>query len=250
MAKKKPDDFVPIKNFPEGHRHSERKIPRCQAWSPRQGRQCLGIARPNGMCRVHGGSAASGIAAPNYKHGKYVKNLPQRYGDNYTAAINDPDYLKLQDEIGLIDARLGELTANIDSKSSATIFGDLTKTVNDMEQARAALLRSQNISDEEKRAAAREQANREFLDNVSEIARLVRYGAQEWHVWKDITQLIEHRRRVVETERRLLVDMELLVRVEDTFVRFDILMDSIKQNVHDRKTRAAIQADYNRAIGR
>jgi len=248
MRKKKPENFSPVPDFPKDHKHYGK--PRCQAWNPNYGRQCLGLARPNGKCRSHNGSAASGIAAPNYKHGKYVSNLPKRYLSNFRAAQDNPDYLKLQDDIHLVDARLMELTGSIDEKSSSLIFDKLSAEVSKMEMAQAAVVRSQNITDKETRERMRAKANADYIDSVSELSRLIKRGAKEWYIWHDITDLIEKRRRLVETERKLLVDMQNLIRIEDTFVRFDILMESIRRNVPDRDTRAAIQSDYNAAVGR
>ena len=204
----------------------------------------------SGCCRVHGGKSLSGIASPSYKDGLYVKSLPKRYLQNYDQARNNPDYLKLQDSIGVVDARLMELMSGIDEKASSHIFNSLISYVNQMEKSQAVLVRSQNIRDEEQRARVREKANTEFLESINEIARLVKSGAKEWYIWNDITELIEKRRRLVETERRLLVDMNIMVRIEETFTRFNILMESIRRNVPDRNIRAAIQSDYNLAIGR
>jgi len=245
---KKPDDFIPVEDFPNGHPYIERGNSRCQAWSPRQGRQCLAIAMPNGKCRVHGGGALSGIAHPNYKDGRHVKNLPKRYLENYGAARSNPDYLKLQDEIALLDARLAELTGSIDEKASYTIFSELNKTVSAMEKARAALLRSQNIKDEERCIKASEKANMDFMESISEIARLVKTGSKEWYIWQDITSLIESRRRLVETERKLLVDMQILVNTQDVMILLDALMESVRRNVTDRNTRQSIQTDFNRLM--
>lgn len=244
MRQKKPDDFEPTSKYPDGHSHLNK--PRCQAWSPRQARQCMAIAMPNGKCRVHGGGSPTGIAAPNYKHGKYSKTLPRRLIENYEIARGDPEYLKLQDEISLLDSRLLELTGSIDGKTSSIIFDELSDAVNRMEKAQGILVRSQNILDEEQRQKVREKANADFAESINDIARLVKSGAREWHIWNDIATVIEHRRRLVETERKLLVDMQMLINTQDVLVLLDAIMESVRRNVTDKSIRAEVQKDFVR----
>jgi hypothetical protein len=42
----------------------------------RDGTSCPTWPMPNGRCRMHGGKSRSGIAHPNYKHGKFSKGHP------------------------------------------------------------------------------------------------------------------------------------------------------------------------------
>lgn len=221
-------------------------FPRCQAWSYKKERQCMGLAMPNGKCRVHKGGAPTGIAAHNYKTGKYSKVLPRRLIENYEIARSDPEYLKLQDEISLLDSRLLELTSSIDGKASSTIFDELSNTITRTEKAQSILVRSKNILDEEQRQRVREKANIDFLESVNDIARLVKSGAKEWHIWNDIAAVIEQRRRLVETERKLLVDMQMLINTQDVLVLLDALMESVRRNVTDQSIRAEVQKDFVR----
>lgn len=247
MAKKKPEDFKPKKDFPKGHKHYGK--PRCQKWSYRKGRQCLGLAmRGKDSCRVHGGKSLKGIAHPRYKTGKYSE-LPDDLLV-YQDLRNNPDYLKLQDEIALIDARLVQLTSNLNGDSSSEIFNQLVSTAKRIENAQAAIIRSQNIQDEEEREKVRIESNQIFLSNVSEIIKQVKVGAKEWYVWDDITSLIEQRRRLVDTERKLLVDTQNLINVQDVMIILDAVMESVRRNVTDQATRQRIQSDYLRYTAR
>ena len=248
MSVQKPDNFNPKKDFPDGHIHYGKK--RCQSWSPRKKRQCMGLDMGNGRCRVHGGKSLSGISHPNYKTGKYVKSLPRRYFENYENALRDPNYLKLSNEIALLDSRLSELISQIDNKTSSTIFGELVSKVNKMEKAQAIIVRSQNIQDEDQRKLVQEKANIDFLESVADIARLSKSGAKEWYIWSDITDLIEKRRRLVETERRLLIDMQMLINTQDVMVLLDAVMESVRRNVTNRNIRQSIQADFIRLTTR
>ncbi len=80
---------------------------KCTAKSKRNGKQCQGLAMPNGKCRVHGGKSLSGADSPNFKHGKFSKvlnglNLAQDYED----ALSNDRLHHCRNEIALMDSLL------------------------------------------------------------------------------------------------------------------------------------------------
>jgi len=208
----------------------------------------MGLDMGNGGCRVHGGGKGAqwGISNPNYKTGKYSKVLSKNLIPDYDKARTNPEYLKLNDEIALVDARLVNLLASVEGKSSSLIFSNLSSVVSKIERSQRAIVRARNISDEEQRQKALENANIDYLDAVTEVVRLIKTGSKEWYIWEDITELIERRRRLVETERKLLVDMQMLVHTQDVIVLLDAVMESVRRNVTDRSIRQSIQSDFVR----
>jgi hypothetical protein len=84
----------------------------------RNGGTCKQPALPNGRCHYHGGKSLAGIASPTYKEGKYSKHLPQRMREAYALAIDDPQLLEQREQIGIIDARLIDLLARVDTGES------------------------------------------------------------------------------------------------------------------------------------
>ena len=103
---KKPANYQPEKFFPKDHASWPGKK-RCKAWNANQGRQCLRPAmKGKEVCPTHGGKTPSGIASPNYIHGRFAKHLPSGLLERYEAAIGDPELLGLTGEIGLARARV------------------------------------------------------------------------------------------------------------------------------------------------
>lgn len=80
----------------------------------------------NGRCRMHGGTQPIGPASPNYKHGRYSKILPEALRAGYEAALADPKLLHLDEEIALIDARIGQ---RLSGNPSSEAWGDLGKLI-------------------------------------------------------------------------------------------------------------------------
>lgn len=87
---------------------TDRKI--CGAKN-RQGQPCTQRPLQNGRCRFHGGMSLVGPALPQFKHGRHSVLLKEigAFGQHYQHALADPDLLRLDSEIALVDARLSEL---------------------------------------------------------------------------------------------------------------------------------------------
>ena len=83
--------------------------PRCLAKSKQQERRCRQWpAKGKRVCRFHGARAGRPVI-----HGRYSKLLPARLAERYHESLADPEYLALRDEIALLDARIGELLAEL-----------------------------------------------------------------------------------------------------------------------------------------
>lgn len=65
----------------------------------------------NGRCRMHNGFPAMGPANHSFKHGRHSKLMKEIPGlsAHYERALADPDLLRLDGEVALVDARLFEL---------------------------------------------------------------------------------------------------------------------------------------------
>lgn len=82
----------------------------CTAKSKRSRQRCKRHAKPGRtVCKIHGGDTPVGLAAPNFKTGRYSKYLPTGLAERYIVARTDPELLSLRDEIGLVDTRISEV---------------------------------------------------------------------------------------------------------------------------------------------
>ncbi len=95
---------------------------------------------PNGRCRMHNGNAAAGIANGNYKHGrnsKYLTAIPSRLKTAYRQLRERDDLLEQSNEIALIDARLRDVLARVDTGEAGALWRDLQAALAEFEKARA-----------------------------------------------------------------------------------------------------------------
>jgi hypothetical protein len=187
---------------------------------------------------MHNGKAARGVAASQYKTGRYSKYLPARMLPRYLESQDDPELLNLRWEVALIDSRIADLLTRVDSGEAGNMWAQLDTIRRHFEEAQ---LKGNRV-----RSAAA----------VKEVMSLIAQGAADFAAWDQITDLIERRRRLVESERKRLVEMHQVVKLDNAMTLIHQLSQSVRghvvANCEGRTARvilAGVQADITRAIG-
>lgn len=225
----KPDNFVPEPTFPQGHKRAGR--PRCLAWSRQAGRQCDSYPMlGKNVCRMHGGKSPGGIASVLWKTGRTSKYLPGRLQDAYQASINDKELLTLRHEISVVDARISDLFQRVDIGESGKLW-----------------LKSKEVLLDLRKALATQDAKK-TTEAIMELDVLIRQGSSDYAAWDEVQNSIELRRRLVETERRRLMDMQAMISSEQATALVHALTIAVKENVVDSTTLGRIQASFNRIL--
>ena len=203
----------------------------CTAKSKRTKKQC-GARAMNGknVCYHHGGKSLSGISSPSTKHGRYSKDLPTQLAGRYKEAQSDPELLSLRSEIALIDVRIGGLVKTIDSEKSERLWGTVKKEYDDL----AFAMKNNNTS--------------QTIKQMGEIKRLLSEGMEDDAIWEEITGAIDQRRKLVESERTRLVQMQEMITSERAMLLIAAVVDIVRENVNDAKTLQSISADIGRLI--
>jgi hypothetical protein len=204
-------------------------MPRCTAKSKQSGEQCkrhASIGRT--VCAIHGGKIPRGHALPQTTHGRYSKHLPTRMLANYVQSRDDPEMLALSNEIALIDSRTLDLLNRVDSGESGAIWRDLQATYKELREAN--------------QAGDVATARQLLLD----LGSLITKGHADYAAWVDVRLLIEQRRKLVESERKRLVDMQQMITAEQAMLLISRLHDTVMRHVDDPGARAAIADDLGR----
>lgn len=225
----KPKNFKPVKNFPKGHRHYGKL--RCQAWNPNQGRQCLALAKVSDgkdKCTKHGGRSRSGIASPSFKTGRYSKQLPVRMLEQFEEMRADPELLNLRDDIALVEARIADLLTRVDTFEAGTWWKRARKAYDDLI------------------VQMRQGNNDAVAACLNDLNRFIGAGGQDYAVWDEIMRLEEQKRKLTDSERRRLVDMQYMVTAQQAWSVIIDLMNSVTTNVSDPVARERINADFVR----
>jgi len=184
----------------------------------------------SGRCYRHGGATPSGTASPHFKHGRYSRNLPARLLSRYEEAQEDRLLLELREEIALVDAQIVEVVGKADSGDSGWLLKELSKAMVKVRKARR------------KEDSAAEEAALNRLEELESERR------ENPRAWREVRRLINQRRRLVESERRCLVEAGQMISIEEAMVLVAALTDSVKRHVNDPRVQAAIGEDFERLI--
>lgn len=182
-------------------------------------------------CQLHGGKSLVGIAHPNFRHGRYSLSLPARLGEKYERATSDEQLLTLRDEIAVLEVRIGDLLERVESGESGALWRQIKKTYAKLG------------------AASRSGDQQEFQEQLRQLGLLINRGAGDYQAWDEVVKTISNRRRLVETERKRLVDMQQMMTAEQAMTMLSFVVSVIKKNVTDQQTLAKISAEITNYIG-
>ena len=177
---------------------------------------------PSGRCRMHGGKSLAGVASPSFITGRYSKVLPLRMAARYEEARHDPALLELREEVSVVDGRIVDLIARVDTGESGALWAQLQQAKREVASAKA-------------RGDAAGQAQA-----INELLRLVDRGHADYQAWREVGTAIEQRRRLVESERKRLVEMQQMVTTERLMLLLGGVVKVIQEHIHDRGTLANI----------
>lgn len=176
-------------------------------------------------CRMHGGKTPRGRALPQTTTGRYSKDLPTRLAARYEEARTDPDLLNLNAEIQLTYALLTEALNGMDAGESGRLWRDLRTEWDALQDAN-------RTKDSE---AAREALNA--------IGNLIRRGVADAAARSEVLDIIDRRRKLVESEGKRRTAMQQMITAERLTVLISRVVDIVVRHVDDADTRRSISAD-------
>lgn len=173
-------------------------------------------------CYMHGGKTPVGAAAPTFKTGRYSKYLPNRLAARYHEAQSDPYILNQQEEIALLDARIAELLTSVDEGGGRALWEQARKTFKDL------------------RFAQTTQDTEGIVTALRTLDALINKGAAEGDTWAEVYDLVERRRRLVESERKRFVELGQMVTASQLMTMMGAISSLIREHVTDRDALRAI----------
>jgi hypothetical protein len=201
---------------------------RCRATSKRSQERCKRWATPGReVCRMHGGRTLMGLAAPRLKTGRYSKFLPTRLAADYERAAHDPELQALRHELAVVDARIADLLRRVDTGEAGERWQHARTAWQTLKRAEA-----------EARPLLQARATAE-LDGLFEQA------VGDYAAWRDILQLIERRRKLVESEAKRLGAMQQMMPKEEAMLWLSAVVAILKRHITDRETLQKISLDLN-----
>lgn len=199
----------------------------CTAKSKQSGQRCKRHATPGRtVCNIHGGKTPRGHALPQTTHGRHSKDLPTRLAGRYEASRTDPELLNLTDEIALADALIEDARKGLDHGESGRLFAALKVAWDDLQHAQRG-----------KDAAGVQAA-------MADIGALIRQGVGAYAARNETMDLVERRRRLVESEQKRRVAMQDMITSEKAMLLVSALLAAVNRHVDDASVRTAIAAEF------
>lgn len=200
----------------------------CKAKSKQSGERCKNkVVDGFEVCRIHGGKTPRGYALPQTTHARYSK-LPAALLQAYEQAQADNELLNIRQDIALTDTMLNNALPRLDTRESAKAWQLIQKAVDGLEKAFA----NENYGD--------------CILLIRQMNDLINERREQFAVEQEIRDGLEHRRKLVESERKRLIEMQQVVTSEQAMILVSGLLEAVRQNVNDRDILNAIQSDFIR----
>jgi len=176
-----------------------------------------------------------GMAAPNYRTGRYSKVLPIRLQQSYEEARANPQLLSLRDDIAACEARLGDLFQRVDTGESGALWVALRQVLDAFNKA---------LATNDQPALQR---------HLATLRVLVTRGSDDYAAWAEIQALWETRCKLTLTEQKTLVTMQQMVSAEQLMVYMGAITHAIQRYVTlhaDAEIARAILGDLSAEFAR
>jgi hypothetical protein len=152
--------------------------------------------------------------------------------DRYEEARTDPELLSLRDDVALLDARLTDLVLKLDTGETKQLWSVLRERYHEFVSARN----------------SRDTAT--MTSTLIAIGNLIEKGVASDDLWTEIAGMLDQRRKLVESERKRLIEMRQMITAERAMVLISALIDAVSRNVGDKGTVRAIAAEFRAIVGR
>jgi hypothetical protein len=201
--------------------------PRCGART-RRGEPCRNAGMPpSNRCRMHGGASLRGIEHPNFRHGKFAKDLLPRLQQDYYRTLEDSRILALVDEIALLSTRIHDV---LRSGESGKAWKDVHAAWSEVDEA-----------------VSEGDAHR-LRKGLEEMERTIRSGLRDQRHWEEIGALLERLRKLKDSEFRHRIDSRMAVTTEQLASEVACVLDILKRNVKDPDVMRSINEELRRLV--
>lgn len=188
--------------------------------------------RGRDRCAKHGGKVMRGTEHPWFIHGKYSKDLRRDILQNYYESLDSGQQLSQNHEIALLDARISLLLRQ--ASSSRDIVEMLVGLQGVQEKLVDILENADGVVEIDKPVAR---------SIVNELGMVMDEFKNERRKWDEIYQVIDNRRKLIESERKAIVDSQRMMTEQQALTLMAALVNLVKKHVTDPNTRNAISAD-------
>lgn len=185
---------------------------------------------PNGRCYDHGGPTPSGPESANWKTGEHSRYTlkDKELQAKYMQALEDQNLLSLREDVALVDVKIAEIVETIHEPAS-------------WDEAYGAF--------ERLRLAVTQKDAGRMTEALNDLEKPFDSFKGEKAAWDDLLRILENRRKLVESERKRMVELQQYVAVERIMGFVNSLQEILHRNVNDPDKRRVIATEIRRLVG-
>jgi len=154
--------------------------------------------------------------------------MPGRLLEKYQEALSDPDLRKIDTDLALVESRLADLLTRVDTGEAGELWNKARRANDEIRKA----LNNENYGS--------------VVQYSTELDRLIGEGIGDYQAWDQIKDLIEQRRKLLDSEAKQLTAMGQMITAMQAMTLVAALVQTVKRYVTDRDILAAIQNDIVR----
>lgn len=188
----------------------------------RDGGRCRNAVRHGWtVCRNHGAGNPDRPGGRPITIGRHSQHLPKRFLESYEQYLNDTDYMVMRSEIALLDARMGEILEKLDDAVSDNAWMYVRRALS--------ILKTKDTL-----------ASNEVMDVTGYLEDALEMTATEKEIWNEVTDLIEARRKVADTERRRITEAQKYLTYDEAYAMTALFVNAVTDLVEDENIRTQI----------
>jgi hypothetical protein len=205
-----------------------------QARSPEEGiwDRCTkpNIDSDNGRCRLHGGQTPKGVASPHYEGAGKSQYLPDQLGDRMDEFLKDPSIVSVREDLALANVRLTQLMQEVEVGANADRWLKIQEIMPDVIEA------------------FEKGKTKDLRRLLKKLETLVNEGAESEERWEDISDWIDTRRTLSQTETKRLKQGTDTLTFEEVRQVLDIITHTVTSILDRYDLPREAYEDLNEAV--
>lgn len=192
----------------------------------RDGERCRQPVRAGWtVCSYHGAGTADTPAGRPPVNGRYSKHLPTRYMQEFEEYLADPNLLSMRTEMAILDVRMGELLAKLETTDSVAAWNRVAVAANILSKA---------VADGNMEEAA---------DVVRLLLDAIQNHRDDREIWHELIKFIDSRRKVADVERRRIEAAKKYLTIQEANAMMAYFVSSVMKHCSSPQERARISED-------
>jgi len=199
------------------------------------------VTRAGDACRFHGGKTPRGIESASFQHGRRSKALrfmPQQLEDVVQHVMEDP--LDLTDMAVAMQSRFWEVVKRAQSGESQQLLKKAIRHCEELDEAQAKAAAAERAGDKAGVAEWSLKAGAAW----NNIKSTLKQNLTDWQTWASAGDMAAKTTRVVESQRKRLVEDKLMLGMDVMQKMFFAMAEAVNRHVDSPDARKSIQQDF------